>query len=88
MKIRALRMVEVDFDSEDIGICWSFSRDSIYNVKASNLMCAVGMVRRGRSWGYYGGQYCCECPYFIHEKVMGEWEKRLMEDLKDLISRN
>ncbi len=38
--------------------------------------------KEGRSWGDYGGQYCAECPYFIHDKFMGKWERELLRELE------
>lgn len=84
MKIKATRMVETEFDSEEEGICFNESMGARrpVTVKAGNKMCSVGMVRRGRNWGDYGGLYCAECPYFISNKLLGEWEKGLLEELE------
>jgi hypothetical protein len=38
---------------------------------------SVGMIRRSRSWGDYGGVYCAECLYFTNERCVGEPEEEL-----------
>jgi hypothetical protein len=83
-KIRVTRMTEVELDSEDEGICYNESAHAkkVVKVKAGNKMCIVGEIRRDRSWGDYRGQYCAECPYFIHNKFVGEWEKELLKYLE------
>ena len=87
MKIKATRMVEVEFDSEEEGICFnlSMSAKKPVTVKAGNQMCSVGDIRRGRSWGDYGGRCCAECPYFISDRFLGEWERSLLEELEQTL---
>lgn len=84
MKIKAVRMVEFEFDCEEEGICFNRSMGAgrLVTVKAGEAMCSVGMIRRGREWEDYGGRYCAECPYFISKRLMGEREKELLEELK------
>jgi hypothetical protein len=38
---------------------------------------SVGMIRRSRSWGDYGGVYCAEYLYFTNERCVGEPEEEL-----------
>jgi hypothetical protein len=77
-------MVEVEMESEDEGICFNESMHvkRIVKVKVGSKMCSLGEIRRGRSWGDYGGQYCAECPYFIHDKFVDKWERELLRELE------
>jgi len=79
LKLKATRMVEAEFDSKEEGICFNESVRAKWRVtvKAGNKMCSVGMIRRSRSWGDYGGVYCAECLYFTNERCVGEPEEEL-----------
>jgi hypothetical protein len=60
-KIRVSRMLVFEIDPEVVGFC----RNEQTKKRAGEEICSVGIIRRGRSWGDYDGQYCAECPYWI-----------------------
>ena len=49
MKIKVCRMVEVEMESEDEGICFNESMHArrTVKVKAGSKMCSLGEIRRG-----------------------------------------
>jgi hypothetical protein len=73
------RMMIVKFDANEKGKCDNVSKgEKRPIVTAGDTICGVGMIRRGRNWGDYGGVFCCECPYFIpkiKEKVALEMRR-------------
>ena len=82
MKIYRLTEVEVSDDLR--GICWNESmKGKIVWKKANSKMCSVGIIRRGRSWGDYGGKYCAECPYFLALNLLHDYERGLLKRLAE-----
>lgn len=81
------RIVDVEVGESLEGICFneSLAKKRVVKVKASDKMCSVGMIRRGRSWGDYGGTWCAECPYFIAKGIIGEWESGLLNELSEAL---
>jgi len=67
------------------GICWNetIRQGVIVWKKANDKMCTVGIVRRGRLWGDWGGDYCIECPYFITSEVIlaFKWYQHILKEL-------
>ena len=67
------RMAMFEVDPEMIGECDNISSEDLKKgiprekVRAADFICSVGIIRRGRNWNDYGGTFCVECPYFIHE---------------------
>ncbi len=70
-RIKIERMIKLIVDKDMPGECDNICEDDLKKgkkreqVKAGDNMCSVGMIRRGRNWGDYGGVFCGECPYFI-----------------------
>lgn len=59
------KMVKMIVDANAEGLCENVREgEPLEPVKAGDNMCSVGIIRRGRNWGDYGGDFCCECPYF------------------------
>ncbi len=77
-KIRIERMMELIIDKKMPGECDNISEDELKKGKkrekvlAGQTMCSVGIIRRGRNWGDYGGVFCAECPYFIPNRPIEE----------------
>jgi hypothetical protein len=90
MKIKTTRMVSVEIESSEKGICFnkSAAAKKLVAVRAGDKMCSVGIIRRGRNWGDYDGKYCAECPYFIDERFLYRREKKLLENLKRSVKMN
>jgi len=79
------------FKKDEEGICWneSLRQKRLVKVKAGDGMCAVGIVRRGRHWGDYTGEYCAECPYFIplDEKKRQDEDNERLKSLNEPVKR-
>lgn len=70
-RVAVQRMLTVIFNLDEKGECDNVCEgEKRQTVKAGDDICSVGMVRRGRNWGRYGGVFCCECPYFIPKKTI------------------
>lgn len=81
-------MVDLEVDGDLRGICLneSLANGKVVDVGASDEMCTVGMIRRGRSWGDYDGKCCAECPYFLAKGLIGKREMGLLRELSESIS--
>lgn len=86
--VRISRIIELEVPDDLEGICFNESLHAgrSVKVKASNKMCSVGIIRRGRSWGDYGGSCCGDCPYFISKVALGRHEHELLEEISEKLS--
>jgi len=82
--MKVYRLIEVEVPDDLKGICWNESMSGkIVWKRADAEMCSVGIIRRGRSWGDYGGIFCAECPYFLAPGLLHGYERELLRRLAE-----
>ena len=82
--MKVYRLIEVEVPDDLKGICWNESMNGkIVWKRADAEMCSVGIIRRGRRWGDYGGRFCAECPYFLASGFIYGNELELLRSLAE-----
>ena len=79
------RMCIVEIPKDLIGECDNISDEELEKgqkrdkVKTGDMICGVGVVRKGRNWGDYSGVFCGECPYFLIKSKDRKKIKKVIE---------